>query len=348
MAQIQRLQSQEEGGNQSAGSLSIALGGEDSTISRPEIAEINEAHRSSESHINCRSESRTVPFQVDSSAENNDSALIVQAVPVDNRSHIRDIGNDDIERNISESESTHCSSKLTRWLHCSFIFIMPVLLFMIRFLLFCIIPLTLLLLLWTGVYYCCTHDTEASWSLWNFLWQEEEGTASTDSETVANTAKDKSVTLSSDDIRNKLVRRRLLERRQNTQLAAQVTIQNVSGTDNTKWIVRNARETLIFSAPLSDQVDECEYNRCNQSSYCRSSKELHDQNGEDAPVDDDGLEDYCLGTICTICLRCFVPNDVVACSHNPSCNHLYHELCISGWLARKSTCPSCRQEYLWP
>ncbi|KAL7565154.1 hypothetical protein ACA910_021532 [Epithemia clementina (nom. ined.)] len=52
------------------------------------------------------------------------------------------------------------------------------------------------------------------------------------------------------------------------------------------------------------------------------------------------------GTGCDICLLEFESGDVIAWSTNPNCDHAYHSDCISDWLLRQPTCPSCRQEYL--
>ena len=52
------------------------------------------------------------------------------------------------------------------------------------------------------------------------------------------------------------------------------------------------------------------------------------------------------GAVCDICLLEFETGEAVAWSPNPACNHAYHEDCITDWLLRKPTCPSCRQNYI--
>ena len=52
------------------------------------------------------------------------------------------------------------------------------------------------------------------------------------------------------------------------------------------------------------------------------------------------------GISCDICLVDYEAGDVVAWSKNRHCDHAFHLQCITEWLARKSTCPFCRHEYL--
>ena len=60
--------------------------------------------------------------------------------------------------------------------------------------------------------------------------------------------------------------------------------------------------------------------------------------------DDSSVRDR--GTVCDICLLGFETGEAVAWSPNPACNHAYHEDCITDWLLRKPTCPSCRQNFI--
>lgn len=78
---------------------------------------------------------------------------------------------------------------------------------------------------------------------------------------------------------------------------------------------------------------------------------VHDGNekDEDNAPEQDIQDDTSVrerGTVCDICLIGFEPEDVIAWSSNPKCDHAYHADCISDWLMRQPTCPSCRQEYL--
>ena len=79
-----------------------------------------------------------------------------------------------------------------------------------------------------------------------------------------------------------------------------------------------------------------------------SSPNVEGANEENAPEenmhDDDSVRER--GTVCDICLIGFEPEDVIAWSSNPKCDHAYHTDCISDWLMRQPTCPSCRQEFL--
>lgn len=52
------------------------------------------------------------------------------------------------------------------------------------------------------------------------------------------------------------------------------------------------------------------------------------------------------GAMCDICLLAYKVGDRVAWSHNKECDHCFHEDCITDWLLRKPTCPSCRQIYV--
>lgn len=50
--------------------------------------------------------------------------------------------------------------------------------------------------------------------------------------------------------------------------------------------------------------------------------------------------------LCDICLGDYETGDFVAWSKNTRCKHAYHIECISDWLIRRPTCPSCRQVYI--
>mmetsp|Transcript_8154 Transcript_8154/g.11747 ORF Transcript_8154/g.11747 Transcript_8154/m.11747 type:complete len:326 (+) Transcript_8154:189-1166(+) len=68
-----------------------------------------------------------------------------------------------------------------------------------------------------------------------------------------------------------------------------------------------------------------------------------------ATVDDN--KKYCrtVENMCPICLTQYVPGDSVVWSINPKCKHIFHETCLSSWLARKRKnpqCPCCRQLFL--
>ena len=52
------------------------------------------------------------------------------------------------------------------------------------------------------------------------------------------------------------------------------------------------------------------------------------------------------GLVCDICLDDYQVNQVVAWSKNVECKHAFHVDCISDWLQRRPTCPTCRQEYI--
>lgn len=69
-----------------------------------------------------------------------------------------------------------------------------------------------------------------------------------------------------------------------------------------------------------------------------------DPAGEPANETDSSARDR--GTVCDICLLEFETGEAVAWSPNPACNHAYHEDCITDWLLRKPTCPSCRHNFI--
>ncbi|GKY94358.1 hypothetical protein MPSEU_000401700 [Mayamaea pseudoterrestris] len=52
------------------------------------------------------------------------------------------------------------------------------------------------------------------------------------------------------------------------------------------------------------------------------------------------------GFICDICLAEYEAGQVVAWSKNEQCKHAFHVDCITDWLLRRPTCPTCRQEYI--
>jgi Ring finger domain len=51
---------------------------------------------------------------------------------------------------------------------------------------------------------------------------------------------------------------------------------------------------------------------------------------------------------CDICLCEFEKGDVLAWSRNRACSHHFHRDCVVDWLRRRTTCPSCRQEFVQP
>ena len=52
------------------------------------------------------------------------------------------------------------------------------------------------------------------------------------------------------------------------------------------------------------------------------------------------------GIMCDICLLEYKVGDEVAWSPNIECTHAFHKDCILDWLVRKTSCPSCRRDYL--
>jgi hypothetical protein len=52
------------------------------------------------------------------------------------------------------------------------------------------------------------------------------------------------------------------------------------------------------------------------------------------------------GAVCDICLGDYEIGDVIAWSKNVQCKHAFHADCITDWLTRRPTCPSCRQDYI--
>jgi Ring finger domain len=54
---------------------------------------------------------------------------------------------------------------------------------------------------------------------------------------------------------------------------------------------------------------------------------------------------------CSICLDYFKEGDVVSISPfyslQQTCHHVFHHICIKEWLLKHSTCPTCRQEFLF-
>jgi len=70
-----------------------------------------------------------------------------------------------------------------------------------------------------------------------------------------------------------------------------------------------------------------------------ASVELGESAEEGSPDDEEGR-------LCSICLIHYQMGDIVAWSQNDQCDHFFHEDCITDWLLRKPTCPSCRQTYI--
>jgi hypothetical protein len=49
---------------------------------------------------------------------------------------------------------------------------------------------------------------------------------------------------------------------------------------------------------------------------------------------------------CAICLSHFKPHQLVCESNNLSCDHIFHQDCMVGWLMKDKVCPLCREVYL--
>lgn len=46
-------------------------------------------------------------------------------------------------------------------------------------------------------------------------------------------------------------------------------------------------------------------------------------------------------TNCAVCMENFSKGDS---TKKMPCNHVFHTLCLDGWLAEQKTCPTCRHE----
>jgi hypothetical protein len=62
----------------------------------------------------------------------------------------------------------------------------------------------------------------------------------------------------------------------------------------------------------------------------------------------DSISSSLYGPCCAICLNAFKEGQLVCESKNGSCEHCFHETCLSKWLALKGhdDCPICRAKYL--
>jgi hypothetical protein len=49
---------------------------------------------------------------------------------------------------------------------------------------------------------------------------------------------------------------------------------------------------------------------------------------------------------CPICFEAFRIGEVVSWSANPTCDHVFHHICIKEWLVERKECPFCRQVFL--
>lgn len=266
-----------------------------------------------------------------------------------------------------ESEGNDCSSLLVRllcWpLMIPFIFIAS-----FCFIFFFTVPLMMCLLGTTCLYYCCTRDPIAPRVLWAALWQEEFAMPHDEESGLRPFG----AVYTPDQMKSMCLRRILLER---------IPLDNhksIEDDDNT-LVVHTTYETLIFSAPLSDDLgtkprDEDDtapashyYRRQLNDSECidleRGEKEkdssigissgysrkLHESDSTlhsaqtSPPMDE---SEWARGAACDICLLEYEPNDIVAWSRNPACSHAFHEDCIADWLVRKLSCPSCRQDFV--
>jgi hypothetical protein len=100
-----------------------------------------------------------------------------------------------------------------------------------------------------------------------------------------------------------------------------------NATVDTKTSEENSNSTtdehlVLESAPQTRDCISCELGTDDYESFL-----------EDAPG-------------CAICLSHFEPHQLVCESNNISCDHIFHQDCMMGWLMKHKMCPLCREMYL--
>jgi hypothetical protein len=110
----------------------------------------------------------------------------------------------------------------------------------------------------------------------------------------------------------------------------------------------DAKRTAVSMHHYEDEVGVREpHPQVNTADELAKRSDDDDGGGEDEVA---SAADQCSlshqGALCDICLGDYEAGDVVAWSTNVKCKHAFHVDCITDWLLRRPSCPSCRQAYI--
>ncbi|GAX22692.1 hypothetical protein FisN_4Hh196 [Fistulifera solaris] len=233
------------------------------------------------------------------------------------------------------------------------------------FLFFFTVPAVMFVIGMTCLYYCCTRNPIPPRVLWAAMWHDE----------IVSEPEASRVAYTADQLKVMCVRRTLLQRK-----PLDVSLRS---EDDEQFIVHTTYETLIYSAPLTKsegaedfspiqratrklRIDDSDFIDVERGEHKKKGGSIGKCSGHSRKIEglDGTLHSVLTSTskhkkaaddsewtreaACDICLLEYEPGDVVAWSHNPACNHAYHEDCVADWLVRSLTCPSCRQDFIRP
>jgi hypothetical protein len=241
------------------------------------------------------------------------------------------------------------------------------------FIFFFTVPAVIFVIGMTCLYYCCTWNPIPPRVLWAAMWHDDFATSS---EHEAGSTR---IPYTADQLKTMCVRRTLLKRKPldhsirgeddkklilHTSYETLIFSAPLPGDAETKpgeledgpTIQRSKRRLLQNELDFVD-VEQGEHKKKGGSiGKCSGHSRkiegldgtLHSFKSNTSKHHKKATDDseWAREAACDICLLEYEPGDVVAWSHNPACNHAYHEDCVADWLVRSLTCPSCRQDFI--
>lgn len=242
-----------------------------------------------------------------------------------------------VEMGLSNEEELNCCSLLAR-LFCWPILIPVLFIAFFVFIFFFTVPLMMFALGLTCLYYCCTRDPIPPRVLWAAMWQDELVLSPNDEESGIRSF---GVVHTADQLKSMCVRRTLLQR---IPLDDE---QIVSSGDNEETrIVHTTHETLIFSAPLLDDLGtKLRDVEGSPSSHCHKKRQ---QNNESECIDVESGEQRKKGSsIGKSSGHSRKLDESEGTLHSSHPNTLRHQVVTaddSEW-AREAACDICLLEY---
>ena len=112
---------------------------------------------------------------------------------------------------------------------------------------------------------------------------------------------------------------------------------NDSQTDDEEASRNTAESTIV--AHLQH------YEPCDERNHPDLGKDYRGKDSEDAATT--SSHTMSLPQSCSICVEDFVKGDILACSYNKECAHVFHHKCLVPWLMMDhDECPMCRSIFL--